>query len=231
MVTPLNCKIYTDKHLFLVGKHSQIISKNKILLSNSLLTIHASIKNESKVPTTVYIGYAVYSKNKIKLDNRNFPYNNHNTLLKVISHNASNCSLVVDGIPQWVPGCYLAFNAQKDLSDVPNFCLAKINTIKKLSNGQSEITYTPSPSTKKHISDYVRVHGVPGSFLYTNIRVLQPGELFNFSSQIRKDDNFYQYNSKAFSRGSYYVSPIVLSHSSDPSFTNTISILKFDISF
>ena len=77
----------------------------------------------------------------------------------------------------------------------------------------------------------VRIHGVGGSYLYTNLKVLQPGEEQVFTSTIEKDESSCEYSSKAFPRGVYYVVPLILSYSIDSSKVNTIQIYDYAISY
>ena len=77
----------------------------------------------------------------------------------------------------------------------------------------------------------VRINGLNSGNLYTDSKVLQPGEEAFFNSKIQKDDNYLAYSSKAFSRGIYYVKPVILSFSIDSKEDNTIQIKDFSVSY
>ena len=67
------------------GKRSVILSSKKLPVSNTVFASSVSVKNTGECATTVYIGYAVYTKDEIKLDKRNFPYKSDSNVLKVVS--------------------------------------------------------------------------------------------------------------------------------------------------
>ena len=216
-----------------VGKQTAIFSSQKIIISDKTLSCSVTIKNIGENATTVYVGYNVFTQDNISLNGRNYPFKNINKNLKVVSSSEKSNKIIVDAYTEWAKNCYLALNVKEDLSDIPNntFLEGKTLEIKKLENGQAEITLDKPLKNKLKEGTELRVHGLGGAFLYTNSKSLQPGEEQVFNSTIQKDDAFLQYSSKAFSRGVYYVVPIILSYSSDPSKENTIVISDYTISY
>lgn len=215
------------------GKQSIILSSKKIFVNDNTFSTSATIKNIGENAVRIYMGYAVYTKDKIKLDPRNYPYNNINKVLSVVSSSKGDKTIVVDSYTDWTKNCFLALNAKEDMSDIPNtvFVGGRIVDMKKLENGQAEITLEkPLDSTIKE-GTTLRVHGPGGAFLYTQIKTLQPEEEYSFSSSIQKDESFLQYTPKAFSRGVYFVIPLILSYSVDPSLDNTVLISNFITSY
>jgi len=215
------------------GKRTILFSSKKILTTtDNNLQNSVKIKNIGENATTIYIGYAVYNQNRTLLDGKNYPYKQNCNVLNVVSFSEKDNTIIVDAYSDWNKECYLALNVKNDLSDLPNTIFAgTIADVKKLDNGQSEITLLkPSNDVfKKGVS--IRVHGKPGAYLYTQIITLKPGEEHFFSSKIKRDDGFLEYSSKAFSRGTYYVIPLIMSYSVDPNKVNKILISDFSVSF
>lgn len=218
------------------GVYTRIISKNKILISDdSKLSNFVKVKNIGDTPTHVYFGYAPYAKNGMLIDHRVIPYKNINKVLTVVSHEKSSNKIEVDSYSEWEKGCHLVLNATDDLSDFPNFtCIdSKIIDVKRLENNHAVIFFEKpvnNPSIKAGTK--VRIHSIHGStFLYTNEKILQPGEESSFSSTISKDNSFFEFSSKALCKGTYYVIPIILSYSLDRSKENTVLIKDFNVSF
>ena len=227
-------EIVLTKNAFQVtGKQTQIYSKYKIIVADNTFQTSVRIKNIGIQATRIMIGYAVYSKEHIKLDGRSFPYQNFNKVLSVISSEAGSSSIIVDSYPQWQKKCYLALNAKDDLSDIPSidFPEGLIHEIKELSNGQAEIILDKPLQKALTKGSKVRVHGRSGAFLYTNKKVLQPGEEETFVSTIRKNDSYILYSPKAFSKNVSYVIPLILSYSEDPAENNTVLISDYTVSY
>ena len=152
--------------------------------------------------------------------------------MKVVSHSEASNIIKVDSYSEWSKGCHLALEAKEDMSDIPNNNFAGIiSEIKKLENGQAEIILSKPLKSKLDEGTKVRIHGLDGAYLYTKIKNLQPGEEQTFTSTIKKDDSFLGFSSKAFSRGVYYVVPIILSYSADASKDNTVLISNYSISY
>lgn len=229
----LHGEIDRNDSFSVTGKQTRILSKNSIIVSNSLLKSSVSIKNIGKTPTRIYVGYATFAKGKVLLDGKNYPYDNSLISLNVISSAEGSKKIIVDHFPIWRKDCYLALNVEEDHSDIPNktFASGRIAEVNQLPDNQAEIIMSESLSSPIAKGTKVRVNGLQGAYLYTNTKVLQPGEEALFEHTIRKDDTFLQYSSKAFSKGVYYVTPLILSYSVDQNKDNTISIKDFSISY
>ena len=219
------------EQLEITGKGNKVLSKNEIVVNDSTILTTVRIKNTGNIPTNIYIGYKVLSKEKVRLDSRNYPLNNINKILTVISSEEGSDKIIVDSVTKWGKNCYLAINAKDDLSDIPNntFVNGKIVEVKELSNGQAEITMDKPLEKALEKGTKVRSHGVSGSELYTNRKELQPGEEKVFFSTIKRDDSFLQYSPKAFSRGVYSVVPLIYSISSKED--NTVQISDYTIMY
>lgn len=224
----------TDSSFSVTGKRSVINSSKKIYANDNTFSSSVKIKNVGDTPTTVYVGYAAYTKDKTKLFASNYPYKNIGKTLNVVSAASGSNKLIVDSYSNWEKGCFLALNAKDDLSDIPNTTLleGKITEFKQLDNGQGEITLDKPLKTAIEKGTKVRVHGLTGSLLYMNIiRALKSGEEQVLTSTIKKDEQFLQYSTKAFSRGVYYVVPFIFSYSDDATKDNTIQISDYSISY
>ena len=224
----------TDDSFSVTGKTTQVISKNNILIPNSPLESSVTVKNTGATPTRIYIGYAVYNKNRKQLKNLNYPYNSSTEVFTVLSSEKDSNRIVIDSLPSiWKTNCYLALDAKDDLSDIPNTLLipGTITDIHQLPNNQAEIIMSSPLSEPIAKGAKVRINGLNSGNLYTDSKVLQPGEEAFFNSKIQKDDNYLAYSSKAFSRGIYYVKPVILSFSIDSKEDNTIQIKDFSVSY
>ena len=127
----------------------------------------------------------------------------------------------------------IARNVKADLSDVPNksFINNLITDIKRMDNGQGEITLQSPLETELKKGEKIRLHGSPSGYLTSTIKVLYPGDEAIFVSSIKKDDNNILYSPRSLPKGSFYVTPVILSYSVDPSFENTILIKNFSLSY
>lgn len=222
-----------EKAFTLKGKNSKILSKKLIVVSDKPVETSARVKNIGDKPTHIYVGFIVYTKDKVELRGNNFPYKNLNNVLTVVSSEAGSNSVIVNSYSEWTKNCYLALNAEEDLYDVPNttFADGRIVEVKKLSDGKAEITMDKPFKTALETGTKVRIHGVMEGYLYTNNKILQPGEEEVFISSIKKNGSFQQYSSKAFSRGVYSVRPVVLSYSVDANEENTVVISDYTVSY
>lgn len=216
----------------MTGKRTAFFSSNKILVTNNILSSSVTIKNTGENSTLVYLGYRAYTQNHILLSGSNYPYKNINKVLSVVSSVVDSNKIVVDSYTDWSKGCYLALNAKEDMSDIPNTdFIGTILDIKKLENGQAEISLDKPFKSEIKDGTKVRVHGLSGAYLYSDIKALQPGEEQVFSATIMKDDSILEYSSNGFSRGVYYVIPLILSYSVDSQKENTILIRDFVLSY
>ena len=215
------------------GKRFQVFLKKKIILGTDTLETSVKIKNISDVPTKVYVGYGVYFKDNIRVSHTHYPYKNSSNVINVIEAKKGEKTIIVDSYPEWSKNCFLALNAKEDLSDLPNksFVDGIIVDIKKTEDGHAVITMdTPlkddlQPGTK------LRVHGPAGAFFYTDIKVINPSEEASFVSSIKKDENHVLYDNTSFPKGSYYVKPLILSHSVNPDEENSILISDYSVSY
>lgn len=213
------------------GKRIKLFSTYKIFTMGNTLSSSVKIKNIGNTDTRVYVGYAMYAHNSVLIDSQNYPYKN-NKSLSVISVSDDNKKIVVNSTTDWIKKCYLVLNAKDDFSDIPNvFVCERIADIKKLENGQAEITLDAPSAFPIKKGDKVRVHGTGGAYLYENISILHPGEEQVFKSEVRKDDDSVEYTPDVFPKGSYYVIPLILSFSSNPNEENTVLISDFTISY
>lgn len=227
-----NAELSEEDSFIMKGKRSQLVFKDKVIIPNDYLRSRITIKNIGNSPTHIYIGYSVHASNGEMINHRSFPYNNKNNVLEVVAIDKPGNKITVKEYPQdWAKNCYLALNAKEDLSDVPstNFVDARILDVKKTANGQGEITFEKAFSKDIRIGDKVRIHGIPGAFLYTDINDLLPDEEKTFFSAMKRDDESVEYSSKAFSKGAYFVKPVVLSFSTNSNEENTILIKSFQI--
>lgn len=215
------------------GINSQLSLKNMLQISQNPVKVSAKIKNVGTIPTKIFMGFYIYGKDQAKLDGKNYPYRNLNDILTVVSSSKENNSVIVDKYPKWTKNCNLAIDAKEDLSDIPNTNLldGKIIEVKKLADEKAEIIMDKPFANPLEIGTKVRIHDISGYYIYTNIKVLQPDEEFVFRSKIRKDEDFLQYSPVAFSRGVFYMKPLIFSYSEVKGSENTIRISDYSISY
>ena len=244
-ITPNNVQIHNctqnpiddDNELSVTGKRLQIFSPKRIVLSNNTLSSTITIKNVGNTKTRIYLGYAIYTKDMIQINGKNYPYDE--TVLNVVTSPKGSNSIIVDKYPEWKKNCYLALNAKEDFSDVPNvsFVGGTIVEVKELENGNAEIIMDKPLVSAIEKGSTVRINGFIGSYLYTHSIILRPGEEQTLSSKIQKDyschtfSQAYSYSSEVFPKGIDYAAPIVLSYSVDNNVDNTIKIKDFVISY
>lgn len=230
----LRSQLTPEQETFSVsGVNSRILAKNRILINDNTLSSSITIKNTGVTPAQVFIGYMTYSKDSLLLDKKNYPYKSSSKVLKVNSASEGTNKIIVDKFDDWSKGTFIALNANEDKTDIPNisFLDGTVFEIKQLENGNAEIIMDKPVNRKMEKGTQIRIHGVPGAFLYTNIKILQPGQEETFTNTIKKDNSYLEYYPKAFSKGVYYVIPLVLSYSVDNTQKNTIEIVNFKISY
>lgn len=224
------------------GKRTQIFASKQILINNNTLKTHVVIKNIGECPCKVFIGYMPYAHNGTVLDPGNYPYKENSPVLNVVSVQKSDKTIIVDGYPEWEKGCKIAFNANSDLSDIPNTNTLNgtIVSVTKMDNGNSSIVMSTDISDNISKGSKIRVQGLPEMRIYTNTKILQPNEEESFDSELKKDKTLLQFSNKAFSRGVYYVRPILFSYTADPGAStyslnpqvdNTILIKEYSTSY
>ncbi len=192
------------------GKRTEIWSNNKILINDNIFKTKIKVKNTGSAASRIYTGFAVYSDKNIKLDGKLYPYNNASPILNVVSAEKGSSVITVDSFSGWTKGCYLALNADRAFADIPNGNLVDgtIVDVKTVRDGVVEITMSKPLTNEIKKGTNVRIHGMPGSNLYTNTKELQPGEEETFTAELHKDDNYpFYYSTKLFSKGSYYAVP------------------------
>ena len=222
------------KDLVVTGYKSLLTSKKNILVSDRPITTTGTVKNTGDKPTHVSVGYGLYTSDGQKIHSRNIPYKNINKVLKVISSKENSNTITVDSYSDWRNGCYLVLNAKEDLSDFPNFSIVeeKIVDVKKLENGQAEITFEKPLKTPIKEGTSVRIHSPHGgTYLYICSKILQPGEEVSFDHSMKKDDSFLDYSPEAICKGTYYIVPVILSYSVNADDKNTISISNYKIGY
>ena len=229
---PTNIKAIDSSSFSITGRQNVLICKKKIIISNGVLTSSVKIKNIGNNTASIYIGYAAYTKKGAKIDGKNFPFRNNNRILNVIADSKDTSILLVDSYSEWTKNCFLAINAAEDMSDIPNTTLLEGRIVEFIKNedGTASIVLDKKITSPIPKGSKLRIHGLSGAYIYTNTTKLQPGEEEVFSSQISRDENILEYTSKAFSRGVYYVVPIILSYSTD-SYDNTVLISDFSLSY
>lgn len=241
VVTESNCtgpdlNKMNEKNTFsATGKNSRIMSNNKVFVSNNTIRNSVKVKNIGEKPTRVFFGYALYTKEKKIIDTKSNPYNYKNKVLKIVSAEPGSTSIIVDTEPEWRKGSVVALNAKEDLSDFPNrsFVAGSIQDVKKIDDNHFEIFFD-KPNNNKDVKAGmpVRVQGFGGgSYLYTNDVILQPGEETTLSSSIKKDDDYVRFGQESFCRGTYYVTPVLLSYSVNKDDENTVQITDFTVSY
>ena len=215
------------------GKEVRWTSSKKIFVSDNTFSSTVKVKNTGDSPVRVYIGYSPYQRNHTRIDNRCAPFNNKNKILKVISSNKNTDKIIVDSMPEWKEGCFLALDAKEDLSDFPNYSFAgRISKVEQKDNGQAEITINSPLKNALSEGTSLRVQNSYGyTDLYVTVKVLQPGEEETVDYSIKKDDNFFQYSPTAFCKGVYYVVPLINFGSVDPEKEISVQISNYSIEY
>ena len=221
-----------EDEITVCGKRSKITFKRYIPIDKKEdFWASAKIKNVGNQPTKIYFGYQVYNKDGTALNGKNYPFNLKSPILNVISAEQGSNTIVVDQYTLWSKNSYIALDAMEDYSDIPNVNLLsqKVVSITKESNGQATITLDSPLQNSLDKGSKIRIHGLSGTYIYMDVKNLNPGDELVFSSVIKKDDNFLQYSSTAFSRGVFFINPIILSYSNDANETNTILVSDFQL--
>lgn len=217
------------------GKRTVLVSNKKILVTDNTVSCSVTIKNITDKPVNIFVGYAPYTKDYNRIQIKNNPYNiTGNEILKVVSSERNTNKIIVDSYPMWKKGCYLALNAKEDYVDFPNFSIIEspINEVKKNDETHTEIIFDKPIKDAIPQGISVRVHEFNGdTYLFTAKPRLQAGEEVTLQSSLKKDDNLLLFSPKAFSRGVYYVVPVILSYSIDPNDENTVIISDFKITY
>ena len=215
----------------LTGILSSLVTKDKLNVDGFTFINKVTFTNTGKNDTHVYLGYAPYTKDGKSIDNRNNLYKNKNTISKVISSNSESNSVIIDSQPIWEKGTYLVINAKEDFSDFPNSSfVGRIQEVKGLDNGQAEIFFDKKIQTSVSTGDFVRIQAPSSAiYLYTNHKVLKPGEKVTFYSKREKDDSLLSFSPEAFPHGTNYVVPVILSFTVGNKEENTVQISDFEV--
>ena len=218
----------------LMGKQSNIKSNKKILISNKSIKTSVKVKNIGESSTRVYIGYTLFAKDNTNLDAKNYPYNKdvNESLTVNLAKEGSN-SIFVDSYPKWKKNSYIGLNAKDDLSDIPTNKLldGRVVDVTKIDDNSTEITIDKPLKNSLEVGSKIRILGLSGSFFYTNVKDLKPGEEESFFSEVQLDNQLLQYIPKAFPRGTFFVQPIILSYSLNSNEENVVLISDYKISF
>ena len=221
-----------DKDTFdIIGKRTQIFSKKDFYISDKNISARIQVKNTGKVATQLYLGYVVYSQDRLRLNRCHYPYKGNNLILNVVSASKGRNIITLDNYPEWEKNCTVAIGAKGDLSDIPNSSLinGKIVEIQRLDNGYANIVLDRPLDRDLKPTDQLRIHGTPKTYIYTNRQLLLPDEEIVLSSNMHKDNKYKDFVSRAFFRDVYYVKPILLSYSQNPNEFNSIAIKDFRV--
>ena len=233
-VTPSRLTRLDEKMFVLMGKQSNIKSNKKILISNKSIKTSVKVKNIGESSTRVYIGYTLFAKDNTNLDAKNYPYNKdvNESLTVNLAKEGSN-SIFVDSYPKWKKNSYIGLNAKDDLSDIPTNKLldGRVVDVTKIDDNSTEITIDKPLKNSLEVGSKIRILGLSGSFFYTNVKDLKPGEEESFFSEVQLDNQLLQYIPKAFPRGTFFVQPIILSYSLNSNEENVVLISDYKISF
>lgn len=198
--------------------------------------VSMKIKNIGETQTKIYVGYMVFNKEKMVLNDKNYPYSKKNKSFTVVKAEEGDDRIIVNtkGFEYFwrkAGGCYLAFDTKEDLSDIPNVNLLSetLKDIRPLSDDEVEITLDKPLSKELKKDTKIRIHGVNGPQLYYKVQNLAPGEEITLSNHIGKDENNLSYSIESFSKGVYYFKPLIYSYSVDPAQENTILISDYTI--
>lgn len=217
------------------GKRTMLIAKGKIVVpeKESAIKMSVKVRNTGKNPTRIYVGYKYFDKDRTHISSGSFPAKGTNSIVNVVSSKAGSNTLIVDAMPKYSKGNCIALNARTDLSDVPNLSLldGNISAVKELPDGKAEITMSLPIKTAVPKGTPVRIHQGAGMFLYMNDQILQPGEEKVFTSSISKDESSHLYTSDSIATGVYYVSPLILSYSTDANLDNTVKISDWVLTY
>ena len=213
-----------------VGNTTEVLFDKKILIGDNAVSASVRVKNTGGNNATVSCGYALYTEDDLQIGSQNNPYKG-NKVLTVVSSQAHSRTIVVDSCPEWEKGCRLVLNAREDMSDFPNFAFLEgtIESITQKDDAHTEILLDQPIRYAIERGTQLRVQSLPGSpYLYTDSKILHPGEEATFTSSIRKNDSCLLYSSSAVCRGTFYVVPVIVScsYSAEP---NTIGISDFRI--
>ena len=214
------------------GVYNNFLSNKYIYIKDNTLAYSAKVKNIGNTPSRIYAGYTLYAKGHIKLDGKNFPFGSSKKTAKIISAKKGSSSIVIDSYLEWAKDCFLSLDAKDDLSDIPSLSFAngKIVSIKKLDNGQAEITMNEPLKNDITEGTICRVNARSGSQLYLQTKTLQPGETADLSFEVKQDPNSHSY-SKTIPSGVYYVQPLLYSHSQDTKKEKTVQVTDFTVSY
>ena len=238
VITAFNCtgpivKTEAENSFFAKGKTINLISKNKIYVSDNTFSNSVTVKNVGDVKTRIFLGYAPYTKEGKIINQCNNPYKS-GKILKVVSAATGSNTITVDSEPEWTKNCYLVLDAKEDLSDFPNhsFVDGTIQDVKKIDNDHFEILFSKPNKKEIKVGTRVRVQSPVGStYIYTKNKILLPGEEVTLSSDIAKDDAYLRFGTEKFCRGTYYVVPILLSFSIDSTEENSVQISNYTVSY
>ena len=227
-ITPQNDGSYS-----LVGKKIIVVSNEKIDVRDKPFYQSVRLSNKGTGASTVYLGYSLYNKEGINLDDRNYPYKNNDVMTVISAKKGDSKIIVKDNNSKWIKGCSLAVNAKEDKSDLPNttFVDGKLVECKTLDDGTSEITLDTPLASDLSKGTKLRIHGITGSNLYGIITSLRSGEESVLTTIVKKDQNQFCINPTLFPVGVDYVTPLLIVIPSDSKVDGTIKVKDFAVAY
>ena len=232
-ITHSNSTMSNDSLFCVTGKRTQIFTKKNIIISNAPLKTSVKVTNMGKTSTNVHLGFATYQKTGENLQVRNYPYNVNDNILTVQSSEDGSKSIIVDQYPKWAKNCHLVLGAKEDFSDIPsfNFVEGTIEEVKRLDEDRAEIIMDRPLKKALPAGSKIRIHGAYSGQIYVKSLLLQPGEESTVSFEIKRDNDYMQYSTKALAKGVYYVKPVIFSYTTDESIDNCILISDYIVDF
>lgn len=187
-------------------------SIKSFFVKDNSFNMKLKVKNTGKAPVDFYIGYKILDKKHTVLYRKNYPYKGITNLLNVVESSPNTNYIIVDTVPQWEKGCFIAVDAKEDCSDVPSmsFTNGTILDVQELENGHAKIILDKPQQNALKVGTQLRVHGHGGSYLYTNSKKIQPDEKVDFNSTIKKDGKTVNISNKALPKGTYSVKPVIV---------------------
>ena len=233
IVTP-SAEVQLDDNEFAAsGKKILLTSNKNIIVPYGAVKSSVTIHNIGETATKVSVGYALFSKGGQKLGPRNYLYNLNCNVLTVVSSEVESDKIIVAGTSDWAKKCQIATNVKEDLSDIPNtnFLEGKVANVKKLEDGKLEITLDKPLKQALNTGEKIRIHGIAGTYLFPEVKTIQPGAEESFVSTISREVLNKSFNSKSIPYGVYYMKPIIQSNSVKADEVNTIQVIDYSVFF
>ncbi len=220
-------KIIDDK-TFAISDVSQYSYSHR-LFTNGEIKFSANIKNTGKIAYDVFYGFQPIDINGEHLYHACYPANSKVKCARIVNAVAGNRAIIVSGdTSNWNKGMRLAKNAKENYSDVPNYDFTEqtIVSIKKLADGNSEITLNNPLTDNIPPETIIRPHGDKWTYLYSGVKKMLPGQSLNILAETKKSDSpFYTVN--PLPRGCNGVKLVIFSFSKGSREPHTIQISNF----